>query len=626
MPSSSSQAPLPVLPPLRSVRLSPSKSSKQPVNNRSRARDKRQPDASPHRRKPSSSRSRSSSDSLDSSSSESSRSSSSSSSSSSSAHLPSRSASYSSSSNYHSSTPSSPRNRSALAPNRSLKPSVQKVFKRATIRKRQNSGNTLRGKPSHYASKPKQNAVESGSSRVVPLSIRSKTCESAAEIVGRSAATIGEALDQLAVLSSIPRRRGRPSKSVIEQRNRLQTLRERLDSDIDRLSTATRRQAATATSATRSTTTKTAKTGKKSCKQPSGSVLQADAPQGTGSSDQVTKRRKKTSSTTKTTTVTYIESSSSSSEEKRVKPVAKKRQRAPSSDGKLDTRKTKRLMSGTSAMLTTVGTLTNKAGGASPRKRAEKAPKSSLLKESAEKEKRDKSLSRDAIDDEDSDEDDENEDCMGDDDDEDEGAITDKAEGEDGCEKNDKTSSCREKPKKDDRDEKIESMQDELDELKDRLQKEIYRAAELEEALGLDIKAQVASAEEVQSMKSRIEGLEQQVKGLQATIEQNEDQVREKDAALRGLIAQVKDLEGRQCERCSMKNDNEGAQEVETKKEWKTDVERLEESEEMEELKRYANETSAKLKRVLQVNRRMQQKMFRLRRGEVDDNEMHDSI
>ncbi|KAI0561549.1 hypothetical protein FGB62_78g04 [Gracilaria domingensis] len=153
-------------------------------------------------------------------------------------------------------------------------------------------------------------------------------------------------------------------------------------------------------------------------------------------------------------------------------------------------------------MLTTVGTLTNKAGGASPRKRSENAPTSSLLKESAEKEKCGKSLSRGDIDDDDSDEDDENEGCVDDDDDEDEeeneSATRDKAEGEHECEKNDKN-----------------IIQ----------QKEIYRAAELGKALDLDIKAQVPSAEEVQSMKSRIEGLKPQVKCLQATIEQNEDQV-----------------------------------------------------------------------------------------------------
>eukprot|EP00178_Gracilaria_changii_P005996 TRINITY_DN202_c0_g1_i1.p1 TRINITY_DN202_c0_g1~~TRINITY_DN202_c0_g1_i1.p1 ORF type:complete len:625 (-),score=121.30 TRINITY_DN202_c0_g1_i1:943-2817(-) len=624
MPLSSSQTPLPVLPPLRSVPVHDGQSSKQPVSGRSRARVGARRDVDSPKREASPPPSDSSSEESFYSSSDSSQLSSSSSSS---APVPSRSHSFSSDSNYPSSNPTSPARRSPSSQKQGVKPSASKLHKRSSIRKRQSPGGSSHKTTSYDAQKNKQRVNENSFHRNVPSPVRNQTCASAVEIVGRSGATIAQALEQLNVLSSIPRRRGRPSKSVIEQRNRLERLREQLDIDIERLRATNAKNARTVPG---TTTTATTKTGRKSCKRPSGEMEKTEVPGENESGDRAAKRMKKTYSATKTSTRPIIESSPSCNAGDTVERFGKKRQREVNDIESLDTRKTKRLVTGSSAMLTTAGPSTPKTVVPSPRQRAVKAPKSSIRKQDAEKEKRDNADCEAGSDEENENEEfafessDDNEDTGDKDDEDDDDDDVDDQEGNGGNRKI-KGEMCldKEKSTKDEKDKKIESMQDELDELKDRLQKEIYRAAELEEALGLDIKAQVASAAEVQSMKSRIASLEREVKELQSTIDQNEDQVREKDAALRGLIAQVKDLEAKQCRKCG---DKEGAEMVREKGE-KTEpnVDAAQAKEEMEELRRYAEDVSTRMKRVLQVNRRLQQKMLRLRGGEVEDKDAYNA-
>ncbi|CAN8066433.1 unnamed protein product [Agarophyton chilense] len=645
MSSPSSHAPLPVLPPPRSVPYPSSNTRKEPVDGRSRVRDggtSRVRDETPNfvtlvKRKSSPPRSISSFDSSDSSS----EASNPSSSSLSSAQVRVGPSSPSSSSNYHSSAPSSPSNRARFSSSPSIKPPIQKHIKHSSVEKPRSPISNIRRKLSEEGNRNKTKLTVHGYPQKVLSKVNNQSSASAVEIVGRSDATIGQALEQLAILSSIPRRRGRPSKSVIEQRNRLKKLREQLDDDIQRLDATGTAHVSTATS---DKTTAIAKTGQKSCKRPSRSMMRTASPRAVESPDRDANRTRKASSSTRTTTITYIDSSSPSSEDEKA-TRATKRQRPVSIEGKLKTTKLKRLTDiDRDGAMTPISTK-KKVRAISPRKRAQKAPKTSLGGQRPNAEKGGKTVSQNdenESDNEDSDEDsDEKSDGSGDENSDEtshkEGRSKEGAEEEHTAnnirrtdESEEKGEQCcgREKQDEDAKNKKIERLQGEVDELKERLQNEMYRAVELEEALGLDVRAEVANRTEVQDMKKHIAELEGQMSSWKWKMEQKEDEVREKDAALRGLLAQVKDLEARKCEMCGRKEGHGADAQVEGKKEWMLGAEEAAEDrqEEVDELKRYATEVSGRLKRVVQANRRLQQKMLRLHRLEVGDKEAQELL
>lgn len=75
------------------------------------------------------------------------------------------------------------------------------------------------------------------------------------------------------------------------------------------------------------------------------------------------------------------------------------------------------------------------------------------------------------------------------------------------------------------------------------LRSEATRAVELEEALGLDIQIDAPSGAEFERMKSRVAEMESEIRARDKDLEEKEDVIREKNAAMRGFAEQVRELE-----------------------------------------------------------------------------------
>lgn len=354
----------------------------------------------------------------------------------------------------------------------------------------------------------------------IPDAIRHMTCAAAEQLVGCANATVAQALHRLSLLDSVPRRRGRPSKSDVDQRQRLHRLRAELHEQVHALRVKHDALGCDAT------------TPPPPPPPPNTCVKTWDA----SSESRIQQQHAVVHDEHDSSACKTMDSAASSERAvacKRKQPTECKEQAGA------------------------VGTQNNKSVsvGASDDDR--------------------RGLKRNA----------------------DGSAVRQHAkQRDDGAADNGHTGA-------DDKQAVIESLQGEIREVRQLVQRESKRANELEEALNVEVQVHASDRAEQEIVREK-------VKELERSVAEREDEIREKDAAVKGLMAQVKELEKRRCERCAGQHSGGGH---ETTREQQVDA-----------LKRYAETVNARLKRVLQRNRRLQQKLYQLaaRHGCVHDGDV----
>lgn len=414
------------------------------------------------------------------------------------------------------------------------------------------------------------------------------TCIAAEHIVGRPNATIAQALHRLSLLDSVPRRRGRPSKSEVEQRSRLDRLRSELCEEMHQLrvkhdsltrveppaqsmKAATKRPpianvtgvlgAESTGSTNQAGIQSTTNNDSNSASKQACTILKGngETKEGAMSGHAVPCKRKqamKTGSTPDTMKTYNVSSSSGQSDVNETTAGAKKKKKMSTGGGDECGRGVKRNADSTDV---------EQSG------RSCKSPKQTDDEE--------KMLNRNA------------------------GEILEARGGD-----SDNNNECREKDGETGRDEKqavIESLQREISEVREQLQRESKRADELEEALNVEVQVHASNTAQEEMLKEKVKALEKEVERYERKVTEGEDEIREKRAALKELMAQVKELESRRCEGCGgcrsktwREDDSVGGEDT-------TQCQ-------VDGLKEYVETLNARLKRVLQRNRRMQQRLYEL--------------
>lgn len=172
------------------------------------------------------------------------------------------------------------------------------------------------------------------------------------------------------------------------------------------------------------------------------------------------------------------------------------------------------------------------------------------------------------------------------------------------------------------KDRTISCLRNELEQTRDKLEKETSRALELEEALGLDINAGSHSTAEYDKLAAKLAETERDLEERASELNEREDQVREKDAAIRGFMAQIKSLEAELLASKSAVGHSRGLggpseEYLEAHLSRVTELEAAveEKNETIENLQRLVDRHGSVLKNALKANRGMQQKIYSMNSG-----------